>query len=144
MGLTCDPLAVLQAARRHGDLVRLRIGPRSVYAVNAPDLLEQMWVTNGRLFERARPVIGNGLLSSETQTHPRGRRMIQPSFPRTQTEDWAPMMSETVLAANVDHSLDAHLASQPAESPRPADRLHRLHRVCPGQPAVLDSRGKKA
>lgn len=90
-GLTRDPLAVLQATRRHGDLVRLRIGLHSVHVVDALDLPEQKPVTNGRLFERVRPVIGSGLPCSAS---PDADRKAERSC-------------ETGLDSIVDHHLDA-------------------------------------
>ena len=73
---------------RHGDLVHFRIGPQHVYVVLRADLIRQVLVTHqksfkkGPGFERARIVLGNGLLTSEGDFHLRQRRMLQPAFHR--------------------------------------------------------------
>ena len=36
--LARDPLAFMAQLRAHGDVVRLRLGPKTVYAVTTPDL----------------------------------------------------------------------------------------------------------
>jgi len=48
-----DMLALFtRAAREYGDLVRLRIGPRSLYLVNHPDLIEEVLVHQARNYRK--------------------------------------------------------------------------------------------
>ena len=55
-------------ARTYGDVVAFRLGPRRVWLVNHPDLIEQVLVTDARHFIKHfgarvyRPLLGNGLL----------------------------------------------------------------------------------
>src|SRR6476619_8177332 len=83
---------------RYGGLVRFRIGPQEVYVVLRADLIRQVLVTHqksfkkGPGFERARIVLGNGLLTSEGDFHLRQRRMLQPAFHRRVVDTYAGIM----------------------------------------------------
>jgi cytochrome P450 len=83
---------------RHGDIVHFRIGPQHVYVVLRADLVRQVLVTHqksfkkGPGFERARIVLGNGLLTSEGDFHLRQRRMMQPAFHRRRVATYAAIM----------------------------------------------------
>jgi len=84
--------------QRHGDFVHFRIGPQHVYVVLRADLIRQVLVTHqksfkkGPGFERARIVLGNGLLTSEGDFHLRQRRMMQPAFHRRRVASYAAIM----------------------------------------------------
>ena len=98
-GLHHDPTAVMSELReRHGDLVHFRIGPQHVFVVMRADLAREVLVTHQRSFkkgpgfERARIVLGNGLLTSEGDFHLRQRRMLQPAFHRRVVETYAGIM----------------------------------------------------
>ena len=86
--------------QRHGDIVHFRIGPQHVYVVLRADLIRQVLVTHQRSFkkgpgfERARIVLGNGLLTSEGDFHLRQRRMLQPAFHRRRVASYAGIMVE--------------------------------------------------
>jgi cytochrome P450 len=83
---------------RYGDLVHFRIGPQHVYVVMRADLIRDVLVTHQRAFkkgpgfERARIVLGDGLLTSEGGFHLRQRRMLQPAFHRRQVATYAGIM----------------------------------------------------
>ncbi len=84
-----NPLPFMTAnARRFGDLVHQRTWGRDLYQVNHPELVQECLVTHARLHHRgivmqkARLVLGNGLLSSEDPHHLRQRRLAQPAFHR--------------------------------------------------------------
>jgi cytochrome P450 len=85
---------------RHGDLVHFRIGPQHVFVVMRADLAREVLVTHQRSFkkgpgfERARIVLGNGLLTSEGDFHLRQRRMLQPAFHRRVVDTYAGIMLE--------------------------------------------------
>jgi len=98
-GLHRDPTAVMSELRaRHGDLVHFRIGPQHVFVVMRADLAREVLVTHQRSFkkgpgfERARIVLGNGLLTSEGDFHLRQRRMLQPAFHRRVVDTYAGIM----------------------------------------------------
>ncbi|MBV9108990.1 MAG: cytochrome P450 [Gemmatimonadetes bacterium] len=84
-----DPLDFLERVhRRYGDVARFRFGPRRLYLLAHPELVRDVLVTRHRNFikskalQRARVVLGNGLLTSEGEVHLRQRRMAQPAFHR--------------------------------------------------------------
>ena len=74
--------------RRHGDVVRWRLGSIPFYLVAHPELVRDVLVTRHRLFiksralQRARVLLGEGLLTSEGEFHLRQRRLAQPAFHR--------------------------------------------------------------
>jgi cytochrome P450 len=111
-GLHHDPTGVLlDLHERYGDLVHFRIGPQHVYVVLRADLVRAVLVTHqkafkkGPGFERARVVLGNGLLTSEGDFHLRQRRMLQPAFHRRRVAEYAGIMVEE--AARVGDAWDA-------------------------------------
>jgi len=94
-----DPLTFLQQqAATHGDLSHFRIGPRHIYLVNHPELIkavlttEHAHFTKGAVLQRTKPLLGNGLLTSEGAYHLQQRRRLQPLFHRQQIALYADCM----------------------------------------------------
>src|SRR3954465_5209601 len=94
-GLTAYPAfsgdriaALAKLARDYGDVVLFRLGPQRMALLNHPDYVEDILVTRARLFrkgralERAKRLLGEGLLTSEGAFHLRPRRPAQPAFHR--------------------------------------------------------------
>ncbi len=85
---------------QHGDLVYLRAGLEHVYFVGSPELSREVMVTQGRRFakgrglERAKLLLGEGLLTSEGETHRRNRRLVQPAFHHERLPAYAEQMVE--------------------------------------------------
>lgn len=84
-----DPITYLQrAADECGDIVRLPLGRQPVYLINHPDLIKDVLVTHqkqfkkGRGLEQIKRLLGEGLLTSESEFHLRQRRLMQPAFHR--------------------------------------------------------------
>ncbi len=84
-----DPPAYLMSvAREFGDLVHLKLARQSAYVVSHPDAIRDILVTNqsnflkSRMLERAKLLLGEGLLTSEGEFHTRQRRLVQPAFHR--------------------------------------------------------------
>lgn len=94
-----DPIAYLRAASRYGDVVRLPITRQPMFLVNHPDLIKDIFVTHqkqfkkGRGLERAKKLLGDGLLTSEDPYHLRQRRLIQPAFHRQRIAAYAEQMT---------------------------------------------------
>ena len=94
-----DPLTFFTTlARTHGDVVRFTFGSQPVYLVSHPDMIEDVLVTSARKFmkgialQRAKRLLGEGLLTSEGQMHLRQRRTIQPLFHKQQVQRFAEAM----------------------------------------------------
>ncbi len=92
------PEFLLGLARRYGPVTRLRGPFRDVYLFDDPALLEEVLAGKGRSFQksrgtkRLRPLLGDGLLTSEEPEHLRNRRLVQPAFNRSRVEAYAPRM----------------------------------------------------
>ena len=89
LGMRSDPLSYMeQLHRKYGDLVSYRTAGRQVILLFHPEMAQDMLVTQarhhrqGRVMQRSRSVLGNGLLTSEGNFHLRQRRLIQPAFHR--------------------------------------------------------------
>ncbi|WP_405978186.1 cytochrome P450 [Streptomyces sp. NBC_00158] len=82
------PLRFVTSLAAHGDIVRIRLGPLPVYALTHPDLVQQVLVDDarnyarGRIFDKAGPFLGDGLLAASGAEHRRQRRILQPAFHR--------------------------------------------------------------
>ena len=95
-----DPLGFfLKAAREYGDIAYFRLGPEHIYLLNHPDTIKDVLVTHsqnfrkGRGLERAKALLGEGLLTSEGEFHKRQRRLAQPAFHRQRIASYAAVMA---------------------------------------------------
>ena len=95
-----DPLGTLESlARRHGDVAGMRFGPRRVTLLSDPERVREVLVTRHREFiksyalQRARVLLGGGLLTSEEPLHLRQRRLAQPAFHRERIAAYAADMT---------------------------------------------------
>src|SRR5215207_2361095 len=95
-----DPPGFLTRLSRLGDVSAFRIAKVPAFFINHPELLRDLLVTShskfmkGRALQRAKGLLGEGLLTSEKEFHLRQRRMIQPAFHRTRINDYAVSMIE--------------------------------------------------
>ena len=115
-----DPLAFLTTlTREYGDIARVPLGPETLYLFNHPDLVRDVLVTNhrnfhkGRGLERAKMLLGTGLLTSEGDFHLRQRRLAQPAFHRQRVAAYGATMA-SYAAARRDRwrgglTLDVHV-----------------------------------
>lgn len=94
-----DPLTFFERlAHDYGDVAYFQAGPRSIYLLNHPDYIQDVLVTHDRKFrksqalQRAKRVLGEGLLTSEGDYHLHQRRLIQPLFHRRQIAAYAASM----------------------------------------------------
>jgi cytochrome P450 len=99
-----NPAAFLEKnARQYGDFVYLRIGPQHIYLLSHPDTLRDVLVTRqaqfkkSRMLERAKILLGDGLLTSEGKFHLRQRRLVQPAFHLDRLISYAMVMSECAV-----------------------------------------------
>lgn len=94
-----DPAGFLEKmARQYGDVVYLPLGRQHIYYVGHPDAIRDVLVTNqhkfkkSRMLERARVLLGDGLLTSEGEHHRRQRRLVQPAFHRDRLAGYGAVM----------------------------------------------------
>lgn len=110
-----DPLRFFVNAAAHGRVVQLDLGPRRFYLVHHPDDVKYVLQDNQKNFikayDLAKPLFGDGLLTSNGEKWLRQRRLMQPAFHRTQIAQMAGMMTEATEARL------ARWADQPAGKP---------------------------
>jgi cytochrome P450 len=94
-----DPLAQFAGyARHYGDLTFFKLAGERCYFINHPSFIKDVLVTHQRNFtksrglERAKKLLGDGLLTAEGQTHLRHRRLLQPAFHRDRIDGYAQVM----------------------------------------------------
>ncbi|GAB7105965.1 cytochrome P450 [Streptomyces phaeofaciens JCM 4814] len=94
------PLEFLASLPAHGDLVELRLGPNRAYLPCHPDLVQEVLLnarvydTGGPVKEKARPILGNGLITSDWSDHRRQRRLVQPAFHPARLPTYAEVMRD--------------------------------------------------
>ncbi|HUF35027.1 MAG TPA: cytochrome P450 [Gemmatimonadales bacterium] len=77
---------LLRLARSQGDIATFRLGRDEAFLLSHPDHVRQVLVEDadrfrkGRLMQRARRVLGDGLLTSEEPLHHEQRRRLQLAF----------------------------------------------------------------
>ncbi|WP_242582041.1 cytochrome P450 [Amycolatopsis sp. 195334CR] len=104
-----DPLALFSAVRDRGDVVKLYLGPLPVFLVTTPELAWQLLVTDGPkfdkgiVFDKMRPLFGDGLATSNGELNRRQRRLVQPAFHRDRIAGYTEQ-TITGLAAEVANS----------------------------------------
>src|SRR5215468_1716756 len=101
-----DPLVFLRwAASEYGDVVRFDAWPLViVHLLYHPDHIKHVLQDNnrnywkGNLIGRVKPLIGEGLFTSEGDFWRRQRRLAQPAFHRQRIEGFATIMTECTQA----------------------------------------------
>ncbi|MEY9962532.1 cytochrome P450 [Streptacidiphilus sp. MAP12-16] len=95
-----DPLGFVKSLRDTGDLVRVDLGTLPVVFVNSAELAHAVMVTHGpsfekgRLFDRMRPLVGDGLATAGGKVHRRHRRLMQPAFHQARIAGYCDIMSD--------------------------------------------------
>jgi cytochrome P450 len=76
------------------------LGPKRIYVLNEAELVHKLVVKGGasiekgRLFDKAAPVLGNGIAMSHGQFHAGQRRSMQPAFSRRELKLYFHSMTE--------------------------------------------------
>jgi len=95
-----DPTGFLTRQAALGDVGYFRLGPQPGYSIFHPDLIRDILTVNaqkfikGRALQRAKVLLGEGLLTCEGAFHLRQRRMIQPAFHRNRIAEYSRSMVE--------------------------------------------------
>jgi cytochrome P450 len=120
---------LLEAHRACGDVVRLRFGPRTAFAVFHPEHVYHVLVKRrenftkqARGYQKLRKIIGNGLVTSEGDFWLRLRRLAQPAF--------NPQRLASFASAMVTAAEDMTRAwSEPARSNQPINVAAEMMRL---------------
>ncbi len=95
------PLPYFQnLAQTYGDISHFRLGPQHAFFLNHPDYIKDVLVTHNQNFmkglalQRAKRLLGEGLLTSEGSFHRRQKRLAQPAFHRGRIASYADVMTE--------------------------------------------------
>lgn len=99
-----NPYEVLHhISDNYGDFVKLKVGPKPIYMVSNPDLLQQILRDNHKNYKKpdlfykgVRAAIGNGLVTSDGDFWLRQRRMMQPYFHRKFLQELHKMMIQAI------------------------------------------------
>jgi len=95
-----DTLGFIRRMAEYGDVSLFKVGRFPLYLVNHPEIIREVLVSQARnfhksmAFDRLKPLLGNGLLTSEDDFHLRQRRLVAPAFHRQQLEHYAETMVE--------------------------------------------------
>ncbi|MDS0139599.1 MULTISPECIES: cytochrome P450 [unclassified Amycolatopsis] len=90
-----DPLKFFTSLSSHGEVVKIRLGPLPVHVVTTPELAWQVLATDadkfdkGLVFDKMRPLFGDGLATSNGELNRRQRRLVMPAFGRTRIAGYA-------------------------------------------------------
>ena len=101
-GLATDNMT--NAAHDFGDLVHFKVFGRHIYQLNHPDLIEDFLLKDpakhlrGIVLQRARTVLGQGLLTAEDPLHMRQRRLMQPAFLRQRIAAYGEVIGHNAAA----------------------------------------------
>ena len=91
-------------AKEFGDVSSVTLGKQRIVLLTSPDDIRDVLVTHQRIFrkgqalERAKVLIGEGLLTSEGEAHLRQRRLVQPAFHRARIAAYAGAMTGAAMA----------------------------------------------
>lgn len=94
-----DPTGFLQKLSKLGDVTSFKMGGQLAFFLNHPDFARDLLITSnakfikGRALQRAKRLLGEGLLTSQGEMHLRQRRMIQPTFHREKIKSYAESMT---------------------------------------------------
>ena len=92
------------SARVFGDLLHFKMFRRDFYQLNHPALVEDFLLKDagkhhrGIVMQRAKAILGEGLLTSEEPFHMRQRRLAQPAFLRQRVAAYGEVIGENAAA----------------------------------------------
>ena len=90
---------MLRMSRKSGDIAVFHLGSRTVVMLNTSELVHAALVDHASDFEKTpvfrihgRPLLGNGLLTSENEFHKRQRRLVAPPFQHRRIASYGDIM----------------------------------------------------
>ncbi|MBS0233881.1 MAG: cytochrome P450 [Proteobacteria bacterium] len=94
----------LDLAQTYGPVASFRTSRWRLFLVSDPQLIQQVLVTDARSYIKHfgartfKPVLGNGLVTSEGDFWLAQRRLLQPAFLKAQVQSYAPIMADLTEA----------------------------------------------
>lgn len=91
-------------AREYGDIVSFRLGLKRIFILSHPEHIRYVLIVNpsnyckGLGLNEARPLFGNGLLTSEGKIWHKNRRLLQPAFEKERLQQYSEVMTESALS----------------------------------------------
>jgi len=121
--LSRGPLTFIKSLKATGDLVRVDLGTMPVVFVTSPELAHSVMVTHGtsfekgRLFDRAREFVGEGLATASSKVHRPHRRLMQPAFHKARIAGYCDIISSRAqdLAASWEPGRQIAMQEEMAE-----------------------------
>ncbi len=103
--LTADRLTMIRhmgsCLHENGAIGRYQFGTRTVILVNTPEAVGEVFLSREEDYHKgpalsiySRPLLGNGLLTSEGDFHRRQRRLSAPAFAHKRVAAYAPFMAQ--------------------------------------------------
>jgi len=101
LGLHGDPIRYFANLKaRYGDRVHYVVSGRHVYLFSRPEDIHAVLVTHNKDFvkneslDRAKGLLGEGLLTSSGELHLRQRRLVQPAFHQQRMDGYGKTMGQ--------------------------------------------------
>ncbi len=100
--------SMAESAALYGDFVHYTVFGRHIYQLNHPELIEDFFLKDagkhhrGIVMQRAKVVLGEGLLTSEEPLHMRQRRLAQPAFLRQRIAAYGEVIGQNAEAISQD------------------------------------------
>ena len=88
----------------YGKMAHYRVGPSDIVLVNEPEFIREILVVQAQSFikertqKRMRILLGEGLITSDGETHKRQRRIAAPAFHRQRIQAYGSVMVERAAA----------------------------------------------
>jgi cytochrome P450 len=109
---------IADGGRRSIDIRIMKFGSRELVHLNHPELIQDVLITHDWNFTKglglkvSKPILGEGLLTSEGELHRRQRRLAQPAFNHARLASYARVMVECAGKASTrwksDQTIDVH------------------------------------
>lgn len=114
-----DPITTFSKIRREcGEIAYFKVGGKDMFLVTNPDYIKEVVINHHQDFVKseslkiAKPLLGEGLLTSEGEFHHRQRRLVQPAFNHERITEYAKVMVDRSLAMSGEwkdgETLDIH------------------------------------
>ncbi len=104
LAFRADPTGFLsRLAHTYGDIASVSLGGQPMVLLNHPDYIRDVLITHNRNFlkgrglQRAKRLLGEGLLTSEGEFHRRQRRLAQPAFHRQRIASYGTVMVDYAM-----------------------------------------------